>query len=143
MIRPELLLGKNFGDIVLSEVFAPFQASKPEMIETEGYVEMPEAGLSLVLLEDMMIDTVHLYSDGYDSYSGYAQQLPEGIDFNMSRDQVRSKIGIPSMHSEGIKVPILGEKPAWDLFLRSKYKLHVEYAPNKLSVQLVTVSRQK
>ncbi|MBZ2190601.1 hypothetical protein K8B33_15980 [Alcanivorax sp. JB21] len=140
MISPTLMLGRDFYESIKQGAFDPFEVPDPEIIGDEAYVEIPEAGLSIVLYENGKIQAVHLHSDGHGGYQARVDGLPEGLAFDMSRKQVRAKLGEPLENSEGVMLPVLGQKPAWDAFGMQGYVMHVEYLTSKLGIQLVTLS---
>ncbi|MEN2425423.1 hypothetical protein [Chromobacterium vaccinii] len=140
MEKPIDLLGHSYSHLVNSKAFSPFNPSAPERIGEESYVEIFEVGVSLVLPDGVIVETVHLHSQGHEGYIQFGGELPDGLSFDMDRQHVRSLLGEPYAYSDGVEVIILGKKPAWDAYKRNGYHLHVEYSDDRSSIRLITLN---
>lgn len=112
-----------------------------ESIDGRTYGEAPRSGLSFVVGDDGRIRTIHLHAEGHEGYEGYVGLIPSGIRFDMSRAEVRSALGTPSASGEPRQIEHYGEGPAWDRFDLPEAQMHIEYAVDQRSVQLVTLMK--
>ena len=112
-----------------------------ETIGGTGYGDAPRSGLSFVVGEDGRVEAVHLYADGHQGYDGYVGVIPSGIRFDMSRGQVRTVLGSPGVSLERRRFEGQGDYPAYDLFDLGGAYMHLEYAPDLGSIQLITLMK--
>jgi hypothetical protein len=84
---------------------------------------------------------IQLHTDGYQGYKGFAGVVPEGISFSHSRRVVHERLGLPSASGGGTVVKFFGKVPAWDRYDRSERSVHIQYADDETSVNLITISR--
>lgn len=61
------------------------------------------------------------------------------MSFDLNREEIRSKIGLPSKSGEGFLDPILGEYGPWDRFKKADYTVHIQYCLESSSVVRVTI----
>jgi hypothetical protein len=65
--------------------------------DDRDYLEFTEAGVALQFdSESSMLETILLYTEGHDEYAGYQGELPNGIDFGHSRNEVRKRCPMTS-----------------------------------------------
>jgi hypothetical protein len=134
------LLGMNLDDVAKSEfVLSLNEQPATEKIEDRFYMELPASGLAFIALLDQRVMAVQLHAEGYQEYKGFAGVLPEGVSFSNSRQAVRKLLGKPSASGGGNVIQFFGKAPAWDRFDRSDYALHVQYADDERSINLVTI----
>jgi hypothetical protein len=136
----ELLVGKKWRDVAISEALNGMPIPEPEAIGDESYIELPEAGVSMVLPDGETISAIHLHCEGHEGYSEYTGTTPADIAFDMSRETVREYLGLPMEHGDGGHIMLLGDRPAWDAFNVNGKRLHIEYAEDSYSIRLMTVS---
>jgi hypothetical protein len=134
------LIGKKLRDVRGMDMFRSVVMPDIEKIGDEGYLEIPLLGISMVLPDGEITSAVHLHSFGHDGYSEFQGEIPAGIVFAMSRDEVRSRLGNPVECGDGGRVLLLGPRPAWDAYVVDGQRLHLEYAEDKRSIRLVTIS---
>jgi hypothetical protein len=136
----EFVLGKKVKEIQDTADFRGVSVPVPELIGDEYYIEIPSIGVSMVLPDGETVTAIHLHAENHEGYSQYQGEIPTGILFSMSREQVRKILGAPIQYSDGRKVLLLGERPAWDAYIINDLKIHFEYAENTDSIGLVTLS---
>jgi hypothetical protein len=136
----ELLVGKKWSDAALSEALNGMPIPEPQAIGDESYIELPEAGVSMVLPDGETITAIHLHCEGHEGYSQYTGTTPADIAFDMNRQLVREYLGLPMEHGDGGRIMLLGYRPAWDAFNIGEKRLHVEYAEDGQSIRLMTIS---
>jgi hypothetical protein len=85
---------------------------------------------------------VFLYANGYEEgVSGFMGDLPEGVSFSDSRQVIHDRLGEPTASGGGSVIQFFGKTPAWDRFDRTEYSLHIQYAADQASTELVTIMR--
>jgi hypothetical protein len=136
----ELLVGRKWRDEAISEALNGMPIPEPQAIGDESYIELPEAGVSMVLPDGETITAIHLHCEGHEGYSQYTGTTPADIAFDMNRQLVREYLGVPMEHGDGGRIMLLGYRPAWDAFNVSGKRLHIEYAEDSQSISLMTVS---
>lgn len=136
----QLLVGKKLSDVEGKEIFQGVVMPEPELIGDESYVELLGLGVSMVLPDGETIATVQLHGEGNEGYSRFSGEIPAGISFAMSRDQVRNLLGFPVQSGDGGHVVLLGHRPAWDAYKIDEQRLHIEYSDDNESIGLITVS---
>ena len=112
----------------------------PEQIGDRAYINLPERGLSLALNEDAVVIAIQLFSEGHEGFSEWAGPLPGDLTFQDGRAAVRHKLGAPDQAKDERKVPILGDRPAFDLFKADEHQINVQYRfqPDD-SIQLISI----
>ncbi|MCB1602338.1 MAG: hypothetical protein KDI66_20130 [Xanthomonadales bacterium] len=103
-----------------------------ECIEGECSYVVPPLGIEVSADASGMIVTVHLHSEGHEGFNAFPFSLEE-LTFSSSRSEVREKMGSPVRSGTGRT----GE---WDVYSRGEYVVHFMYAPDSLSIALVTLS---
>jgi hypothetical protein len=71
------------------------------------YHEWKDHGLAFLFDKKGALTTIFLYADGADGYKQYRGQLPEGLRFSDTREDVENKLGEPEKLD-----------PAWDVYLK-------------------------
>ena len=77
----------------------------------------------------------------FHEYKGFTGAIPEGVLFSNSRRAVQERLGKLSASGGGKFIQFFGKAPTWDRFDRGEYSLHVQYADDEASVNLVTIMR--
>lgn len=111
-----------------------------EWIGDRGYLNLRDRGLSLVLDEDRRVLAVQLYGAGQDGFAEWSGPMPASLSFSAGRTAFRARLGDP-VRSAGVRVaPILGARPAWDLFRWEFGLLNVQYEVDpEAGVRLVSL----
>ena len=106
------------------------------------YVELPERGCSILIDWNDVATCVQFYGGGKDAaYQQYRGELPLGLTFDSSRDDVRRALGQPLRYNDGGGLlPILKTRMnAWDLFSFESHKLHFEYSDGADGVLMLSL----
>lgn len=135
------LLGMRYDDLPSSPIFSGAAVPPREVVVDQSYVSCPALGLSLVLPDNETVAAIQLHADKHEGFAGFADPLPQGLGFHMSRSEVRATLGVPEKSGEEKEVLLLGKKPAWDSFIVGEVRLHVEYLPGSNGIQLITVTK--
>lgn len=136
------LLGMKLDDVARSPfVVSLNEQPATEKIEDRFYMELPTSGLAFIASLEERVMAIQLHAEGYQKYKGFAGVIPEGLSFSNSRREVHDRLGKPSACGGGNVIEFFGEVPAWDRFDRSQYSLHVQYADDEASINLVSIMR--
>jgi hypothetical protein len=96
------------------------------------YLESERHGLAL-LCEDGFVHTIFLYAGAKDDFERYRGALPDGLSFDATKSEIRSRFGTPEQSA----------KPRadtdWDRFECPPWYLHFTYRPNSDRIALLTV----
>lgn len=104
------------------------------------YVDCKPAGLSIIATPDGECSlAVQLYSTGFQDHCQFKGDMPWGLSFEMSRQDMMHRFGKPSASGGGVKVPVFGTAPCWDRFDEPPLSIHVRYSPDLSSVILISV----
>ena len=118
---------------------ARFAVPPATPIGDRSYIAIRPAGLSFVLADHRTVDTIQIHAGGHEGHTAYAGPLPAGLRFAMGRPAVRALLGEREAQGEKATLPLLGEKPAWDRFAWRGRLLHVEYAPDEMTIQMISI----
>jgi len=121
----------------LSEI-GEYPRAMLEQIGDRSYLSAIEIGLSFVI-DDERVIAAHLYGGGKEGFKRFPFRLPLGVAFEMSREGLRTHLGIPEQSRDAGQTLMLGMKPAWDRFIGDGIKLRAEYSEDLNSVQMFTV----
>lgn len=97
----------------------------------------PENGFDFICDANDKVRTIFLYSDGHRQFEGGLIDLP----FSLARQEVITRLGVPSKSGGLVNDPILGEFGPWDRFTKSGYSIHVEYKADAGSIGKITLMR--
>jgi hypothetical protein len=136
------LLGMDLDDVARSAfVLSLNEQPVTEKIEDRFYMKMPASGLAFVASLERRVMAIQLHAEGYQQYTGFAGDLPEGVSFSNSRGSLQNRLGKPFASGGGNVIQFFGKALAWDRFDRSDYSLHVQYGDNLAAINLVTLMR--
>lgn len=94
-------------------------------------------GMDFVCDGEDKVNSIFLYFDESRYFSEGVQDLP----FTTRRQEVITRLGVPTKSGGRISDPILGEYGAWDRFSRSGYVIHVEYRLDADVIKKITLMR--
>ena len=145
-MQAERLLGARVGDVRIDPALAG-ALREPEEIEGDVHLGAPRLGVGLVALaegqhaevDQLRVSTVHLHCTPDSEHSAYTGLLPRGLGAEMSRHEVRNLLGDPERSGETVRLPVLGDMPAWDRFVVGGWFLHVQYRGDGSGLSLVTM----
>lgn len=95
-----------------------------------------ELGLILSAGTDGLIGSVELKGPASEPFAVYAGPLPAGLDFRMSRDEVRARLGEPAEHVEEARKVLMQQILPWDRWdgFDGDTALQVVYSEDKSAV---------
>ncbi len=108
-------------------------------LDGRWHVAAPALGLAFVALEDRVVSSVFVYCEPIEGFEPYAGPLPHGLTAAMGRDRVRSVLGPPERSGEASRLPVLGDRPAWDRFVVAEGRLHVSYRLGSPGISMLTL----
>lgn len=134
------LLGETFDNALKSKAMTVLK-ERPQPRQDEGryYCSSRTDGISLITDPDSTIIEIHLFADGYQGFGGYRGALPHGLAFNLSRVQVRERLGPPQSFGGSKVIAGLGRRPAWDRYELSTHAVRVAYAEGEDAIVLVGI----
>jgi hypothetical protein len=133
------LLGRIIHEVIEGDYLRSLDG--PPVIshdEDRTYVDLPQAGVSLVVLADGTVSSVQHYANGYQGHVQFQGVLPCGLSFEDSQQKVRKKLGRPTTSGGGRMLPVIGKAPAWDRYDESALSLHIQYATDSKTIDLIT-----
>lgn len=138
------LINSNLKDFDKNEMFAKFFKNQ-ELVEgiNRYYLTSIENDMSIVFDTKLNVTSVQFFSGNQDDYAKFNHELMKNIDFDMSRDEIRTKFGNPDKSGEGYHHKILGYRPGWDKFYFDKYSLHMQYDDEFGSIKILTIASLK
>lgn len=117
----------------------PADAISIEVIDGRTYGSAEAHGVSFIVDPGGWVRTVHLHAAGHDGYEQYRGDLPAGLSFGTSQDTARSLLGTPVALGEAMEHGVLGPIGAWDRFDVDLVQVHLQYANDLTSIELVTL----
>jgi hypothetical protein len=134
------LLGENVQE-ALQGHFIALLGADPVVTTTDDrtHVDIVSAGLSLVAFADGRVSAIQLYADGYQSHDQFSGVMPFNFTFKTSREQVRDKLGTPTVSGGGTASLLYGKAPAWDRYDTSAFSLHIQYSEDTKQIQMITI----
>ena len=129
------LLGQPVGVVAEAAVFG-----EPQVAEQDSTWSITDkrAGISGRAIGQPIVQTVQLYSAGYDGYQEYVGDLPGGLAFSSTRRDAREALGPPTSSGEADEVFGIAV-PAADTWAHDDWVLLLSYADRGESVAFVTV----
>lgn len=107
--------------------------------ENTLYLLNSDEGIGVTMPLNLIISTIQLYSEGKDGCRMFKGELPFNLQFSYSRDEVRSRLGMPKKSGGGKTVLYIGYTPYWDKYFLDGCTLHFQYSNDDNSIQLITI----
>ncbi len=124
------LLSLRAGDPALKKAGVEFR------FEKESWVSRDEGPLR----GPWVLTEVGVYAAGHEGYKQYAGELPRGITFESTREEVRKALGEPVESGGGNRFGAL-VFPEWDRYrVRKKYLVEFSYLPESNRVCTVSIT---
>ena len=111
--------------------------------EKTYYLTNKQEGIEIAMPPNLIIDTVHLFSEGYEGSKNFNEELPFKIKFSYCRNDVRKILGQPNKSGGGHKSLYIGHIPYWDKYFFETYTLHFTYSESKDSIDMITIASLK
>lgn len=138
-----LMLLKNKKELEKDTFFKElFSNAKYEKIFVNNNLSDKKEGINAVFdLEDNLLQ-IQLYRKGVEKNSQFAKFIPHGLNFNMTRDDVISKLGSPSESNEPVlNHPLFGFVWGSDKYYFSNYNyvITINYSKNNI-IDIIGIS---
>ncbi|MQP66285.1 hypothetical protein GE253_13135 [Niveispirillum sp. SYP-B3756] len=119
-----------------------------------GFINFKNIGLTIMLKEApwvinyykpgdetvLYVDGIHFYSEGYEEHAKYSEEMPHGLNFGDTKDDVLKKMGEPYSTGGGNYVKLLNKNsPMWIKYMIGDDVLHIQIN-NDERVDLVSLS---
>lgn len=104
------------------------------------YLTNKMKGIGLVADVNYIVNTIHLYSDGYEASKEFQDPLPWNLKFFFGQDKIRGLLGKPSKSGGGEKVLYIGYINNWDKYYFDNYALHFQYSADNKKIELISIS---
>ena len=130
-------LGSQVSDLLKISPFSEWQVIRSvaeDLPSTEIWYEFEGHGVELICDEAERIRTIFLHR-------GDGEALSE-IAFSLTRRQVRDRLGSPSKSGPASRIPVLGDKGAWDRFALPAGSVHVQYRLDRDEIDMITLMRR-
>jgi hypothetical protein len=134
VMRPEGLIGKRSTDREVADLFADDAPPLIDYFAEMTMLEYSARGMAIYLDTDDRVVTVFLYGTRDEGHNQYGGPLPRGLSFTDDEATVARSLGTPSRRGihEVSKAP-------WERFDSEEVSLHIEYAPDGRSIQMITL----
>lgn len=137
-LKKLLALNRNrpgFGDALRSLVGEAQEWTD----EGDVYFTSKTSGVELLTNTRGDVAAIFLFGPESEGVSEYRSDLPSGLRFGLSRDEVRSLLGDPD-ESGDAKVHLGDAIASWDKYRLADYCLHARYALDGSHIVRVTVT---
>jgi hypothetical protein len=136
------LLGMQLEDVARTEFVRPLMGeSKAKLIGDTFHLTIHPHGIAFVASFDGRVSSIQFYSEGFQGYRQFGGPLPGGLSFEESRYSVHKRFGKPDATGGGEVIRLFGKVPNWDRFDRKEFSLHIQYADDAASINLVSLIR--
>ncbi len=116
-----------------------FDGAVAEIMGESPYINAKDAGISFALTRKHLVETVFLYSEGFEGFSAYTGALPMGLSFANSRTEVRTALGEPVRSGEAGGIGLMAIEHSWDRFEADALYLHIQYQAGDAGILLITI----
>ena len=136
-------LGKHYiNDELLKEFLNSFNEPVEVVYDRDmkDYsIELKQNGVSCYLGNDHKLNTIFFHSKD-DYYGDYLRELPFGIKFTFSYEDVIERLGKPDISGGGKGEVVCGiHIYPWVRYDYSNYSLHFVFPENKKSIKTITI----
>ena len=144
-------LGLNYETVILrqdfTEVFGSAGSHELEDMEGEYHLISLVNGIIVVFSLEKIITEIEIISNQeklqtlQEDFHTYKKNIPFGISFPMTREQIHNLLGTPKQSGEDRNIPILGHCPSWDLYEyhNQNVELFIQYSQNQTSILSITI----
>jgi len=131
-------LGAHVSDLLAIPPFSGWEVTRSveeDLPEKEVRYEFEGHGVDVICDATEHIRTIFLRS-------GDGEALSD-IPFALSRKEVLKRLGSPSKSGAAVRLPVLGDKGAWDRFATLPAgSVHVQYRLDRDEIDMVTLMRR-
>ena len=138
--RPEAYFLRSTRDDAI-EHFLSFENTDIVLCRLAGrtHVDARQLGLGFVHEADGRINTTFLYAENFQSASECVLELPFGLEFGLTRAEVREVMGSPVESGGGSTSQGCERAKEWDAYLVDEVRIHFEFSLDDSGIDLVTL----
>jgi hypothetical protein len=129
-------LGAHVSDLLAIPPFSGWEVRRSveaDLPSKEVWYEFEGHGVEVICDETERIRAIFLHR-------GDGEALSE-IAFSLSRREVLDLLGVPSKSGAATRIPVLGDKAAWDRFAVPAGSVHVQYRLDRDEIDMITLMR--
>jgi hypothetical protein len=128
-------LGRHVDELLRVEPFSGWRVVRS--VETdpkpEVWYEFEGRGVEVICDELDRIQTLFLHRGEGESLAG--------VPFSTKRQEVLERFGTPASSGGPVRIPVLGDRGAWDRFTVPEGSLHVQYSSDRDEIDMITLIR--
>jgi hypothetical protein len=127
-------LGADVRELLAIAPFSGWKVTRSveeDLPKKEVWYEFEGHGVEVICDEADRIQTIFLHR-------GDAEALCE-VSFSLSRRGVVERYGSPSKSGNAVRIPVIGDRGAWDRFTFPKGTLHIQYRTDRDEIDMVTL----
>lgn len=128
-------LGRHVDELLRAEPFSGWRVVRS--VETdpdpEVWYEFEARGVEVICDERERIKSMFLHRGEGESLAG--------VPFSTRRQDVLARFGTPTTSGGPVRIPVLGDRGAWDRFTLPEGALHVQYRADRDEIDLITLIR--
>ena len=129
-------LGAHVNELLAMPPFSGWDATRSteeDLPKKEVWYEFEGHGVEVICDEAERIRTIFLHR-------GDGESLAE-IPFSISRREVLERFGAPAKSGAPVRIPVLGDRGAWDRFTLPTASIHVQYRIDRDEIDMITLMR--
>jgi hypothetical protein len=116
-----------------------FSQTEIEICGESPYLNAMGAGISLPLSKKHKIDAIHLYSGTLEGFCRFEGATPFGIGFDMTRAQIREKLGEPAMSADPSGTGLFAITHSYDRYEDDRFYVRYQFEAGDCAVRLITL----
>jgi hypothetical protein len=116
-----------------------FSQAEIEIMGESPYLNATGAGISLPLSKKHKIEAIHLYCGTFEGFCRFEGGLPFDIGFDMSRTQIRDKLGEPTMSADPSGDGLFAITHSFDRYENTGFYIRYQFEAGDKAVRLITL----
>lgn len=133
-------IDKELRAVKLTTLFQKyFDGIELEKIEETFYLTSKQNGIGIIINNELSVTSIRFYSENYEGCHAFKENLLYGIEFSLSKNNIREMFGIPNRSGGGHRNLYLGQMPSWDRYLFDFFSLHIQYSIGYNSIDMITL----
>lgn len=127
-------LGLDLATVSQGTLFKYFFSNiQPDNIDDTFYLTNSDKGIELVISEEKLVTTIHLFSGEDGEYGPFNDDMPFNLSFSMSKEDLRKFFGNPERTGGGHNALYIGYVDPWEKFYLNPYTIHVVYKKGSIA----------
>jgi hypothetical protein len=105
-----------------------FRSVKPKTVGEFPYLYANHAGIQLALTkETFLVEAIFLFAQGVEKNKQYQGEMPAGVPFTATREEVRAMLGQPVMGMDASGEGLMAIEYSFDRYENDAHYFRVEY----------------